>query len=153
MDAPFDLARELRFDFDGFIQARDDVLRQPRSIGGIEREGGVEELLGRHAPYCSAPALPRGRRILAGGDLAVASARCRVEPLNMTRKARARALRDAAPASDEGAISSDDRAAVITNIWTLTSRSATQIGKTVSGDTTEAPLPALRALFRVGARR
>jgi hypothetical protein len=70
----------------------------------------------------------------------------------MARRTRARAPWDAVPASAEGASSSDDRAAVITNIWTLTLRSAKQIGKTVSGDTTAAPPPALRALFGVGGK-
>jgi hypothetical protein len=71
----------------------------------------------------------------------------------MARRTRARDPQDAGSAADEGAISSEDRAAVITNIWTLTSRSAKQIGKEVVGESTEAPPPALRALFRASGKR
>jgi hypothetical protein len=71
----------------------------------------------------------------------------------MARRKPARDPHDAGSSADEGAMSSDDRAAVITNIWTLTSRSAKQIGKEVAGETTEAPPPALRALFRASGKR
>jgi hypothetical protein len=70
--------------------------------------------------------------------------------------ARRSGVRDIPP---DVAISSDDtaspreREAVITNIWTLTSRSAKQIGKEVIGETAAAPPPALRALFRGTGRR
>jgi len=57
------------------------------------------------------------------------------------------------PAADEGARPAEDPAAVITNVWTLKSQSAEQIGKEVTGETTEAPPPALRALFRANGRR
>jgi len=71
----------------------------------------------------------------------------------MARRTRARDPQGAGSAADERAISSGDRAGVITNIWTLTSRSAKQIGKEVVGETTETPPPALLALFRASGKR
>lgn len=71
----------------------------------------------------------------------------------MARKTRARDLPMDRTGADEGTISGDDRAAIITNIWTLTSRSAKQIGKAVTSESTEAPPPALRALFRASGKR
>jgi hypothetical protein len=71
----------------------------------------------------------------------------------MARKARTRDLPVDRTGSDGGTISGEDRVAIITNIWTLTSRSAKQIGKAVTGESTEAPPPALRALFRASAQR
>jgi hypothetical protein len=70
----------------------------------------------------------------------------------MARRIRARDPRDAGTAARATAISTDDRAAVITNIWTLTSRSAKQIGKTLTGETSGPP-PALRAVFRASSKR
>jgi hypothetical protein len=70
----------------------------------------------------------------------------------MARKPHTRDHHDS-PAADEGVRPAEDPAAIITNVWTLTSQSAEQIGKEVTGETTEAPPPALRALFRANGRR
>jgi hypothetical protein len=79
--------------------------------------------------------------------------RRRADTWRMARKTRARDLPMDRTASDAGTISPGDRAAIITNIWTLTSRSAKQIGKAITGESTGAPPPALRALFRASGQR
>jgi len=70
----------------------------------------------------------------------------------MARKPHTRDHHDSR-AAHEGDRPSEDPAAVITNVWTLTSQSAEQIGKEVAGETTEAPPRVLRALFRGNGRR